>query len=288
MSSVPFVSVIVTTYNRPEMLVEALASVARQTWRNFEVIVVNDAGEDVAATVARFTSLSISYVQHDRNKGLAAARNTGISHARGAYLIFLDDDDIFYPHHLESLITEAMAHPEAGLVYSDSLEAHQRPAGNGWVVEKRLLRSSFEYHRLRLMMNNLVAVQGMLVRRQVFDRIGYFDERLPVYEDWELWLRASKFFKFHHLRKITSEHRLRASIDRMSFRERNRFIPYRFRLWKRHTFLPTTILVACVYFSWRLIRKIVVPAALREAAMLVTDVPGPERVSAERPACAEP
>lgn len=101
----PLVSIIVPTYNRPNTLKRALESIAAQTYKNIEAIVVNDAGEDVAGIIDTFRNrLSVKYCVHDRNKGLASSRNTGINAAQGKYIAYLDDDDIFYDDHVETLV----------------------------------------------------------------------------------------------------------------------------------------------------------------------------------------
>jgi glycosyltransferase involved in cell wall biosynthesis len=267
MSASPCVTVVVTTYNRPAMLAEALESVAAQTFRDFELIVVNDAGEDVSAIVNRFDHFDITHIRHAQNKGHAGARNTAIRQARGRYMAFLDDDDIFYPDHLERLVACAMAHPDAAIVYADSVQAYQTQIDGRWVVERRLLRHSVPYDPTRLLIDNHIAVLCALVRCDVFAAVGAFDESLPVYEDWDLWLRASRRFSFIHLPQVTSEYRLRQSPDRTSVRARQQFLPYRLRLWRRYSFFPWTLVLASAYFAKRVLLRFTVPTARREAAM---------------------
>jgi hypothetical protein len=105
----PLVSLVVPTLNRHEMLRRALTSVAAQTFGDLEAIVVNDGGSDPGATLEPFRDTvgggeRLTVVHHDRNRGLAAARNTGLRLARGRYVGFLDDDDCLLPHHLAALV----------------------------------------------------------------------------------------------------------------------------------------------------------------------------------------
>ena len=101
----PLVSVIVPTYNRPDSLPEALDSIAKQTFRNIDVIVVNDGGCDVQNVIeAASENVTIQYICHHDNKGLPATRNTGIRKAQGKYITYLDDDDILYPAHIQTLV----------------------------------------------------------------------------------------------------------------------------------------------------------------------------------------
>jgi glycosyltransferase involved in cell wall biosynthesis len=102
----PLVSVIVPTYNRPDMLVAALQSLLHQTYKHYEIIVVNDCGIGVDHIVDWLNQQGdMTYVRHDRHRGSAAARNTGLKLSRGKYVAYLDDAEIFYPDHLENLVT---------------------------------------------------------------------------------------------------------------------------------------------------------------------------------------
>jgi hypothetical protein len=102
----PLVSVIVSTKNHPDMLMTALQSVLSQTYQHYEIIVVNDGGRGVNPMAGWINQQgNITYVRHDRPRGLAAARNTGLKLSRGKYLAYLNDDEILYPDHLETLVT---------------------------------------------------------------------------------------------------------------------------------------------------------------------------------------
>jgi GT2 family glycosyltransferase len=201
----PMVSVVVPTHDRPEMLREALASILAQTYRDFEIIVVNDAGSDVHAEVAALdTEQRITYVSHARNRGLAAARNTGIGAARGKYIAYLDDDDRFYPEHLEVLV----GHLEGGggsVAYSDALRVMQVKRDDRYVVWGRDLPYSNDFDRARLLVHNQFPVLCVMHARTCVDAVGGFDEDLTSHEDWEMWLRLSARFHFEHLRNVTAE-----------------------------------------------------------------------------------
>jgi glycosyltransferase involved in cell wall biosynthesis len=121
----PLVSVIVPTLNRPAMLKEALASIASQTYTPIEIIVVNDAGVEVEDVISalRFNQ-RIVYLKHATNKGLPAARNTGLKAASGDYVAYLDDDDIYYPDHIQTLVSFLLA-TDYKVAYTDSYQADQ-------------------------------------------------------------------------------------------------------------------------------------------------------------------
>ena len=102
----PLVSVIVRTKDRPALLANALRSIAEQTYSNLEIVVVNDGGQDVKDVITALSGeIPVTYINHEKSKGGAVAANSGLKAARGLYLNFLDDDDILYPGHVETLVS---------------------------------------------------------------------------------------------------------------------------------------------------------------------------------------
>ncbi|MHB1011372.1 MAG: glycosyltransferase [Desulfobacteria bacterium] len=201
----PIVSVIVPTHNRPEMLRGALESILAQTLRDFEIIVVNDAGKGVDDVVAGLNRDGrITYVRHDRNRGLAAARNTGIRIARGKYIAYLDDDDLYYPDHLETLVTH-LEMCGGKVAYTDAYRAIQRMTDRGYVTINRETHNSRDFNRDQFLVTNYVAVLCFMHEKACLEETGYFDETLTSHEDWDLWIRMSQKYDFVHIRKFTCE-----------------------------------------------------------------------------------
>lgn len=204
----PRVSVIVPTHDRPAMLKLALESLLAQTFRDFEIVVVNDAGADVQHVLAALEPAArerrISYVSHAVNRGLAAARNSGLGVARGRWVAYLDDDDRFFPEHL-AILVEALEAGAARAVYSDALRVVQVRDGDGYRTIKRDLLYSNDFDRRRLLVNNQFPVLCMMHERACLDRVGGFDESLTSHEDWDLWLRMSAVYPFGHLANVTAE-----------------------------------------------------------------------------------
>ena len=204
----PQVSIIVPTYNRPDMLRETIQSILDQTYQNFEIIVVNDAGQDVSNVVASFNSSKITHLTHTQNKGLAASRNTGIRAAQGKYIAYLDDDDIYYPNHLETLVSH-LESTDCHIAYTDSYQANQKLIDDSYQTVSRTLQYSQDFDYELILVQNFVPVLCFMHNRAIIEKIGYFDETLRSHEDWDLWVRVSREYRLDHLAIITSEYRWR-------------------------------------------------------------------------------
>jgi glycosyltransferase involved in cell wall biosynthesis len=200
---IPLVSVIVPTLNRPVELGQALASISAQQGvdlSDLEVIVVNDGGTPVEAVIAevRDQRLPVTAVTHPRWLGLPSARNTGLDRARGRYVAFLDDDDVFLPRHLATALTGL----ESGVdgVATTCLVSNHRtdPALpiSGAVVW------DVEFDPLLLEACNLFPVHTAVFRRPATARL---DPELPAIEDWDFWLRLTREhgYRFTRIRQPT-------------------------------------------------------------------------------------
>lgn len=204
-STTPLVSVVVPTKDRPALLREALASIAAQSLRSVEAVVVDDAGRPVDDVVSEFAFARA--LAHDVNRGLAAARNTALGAARGSYIAYLDDDDVFLPNHLETLVG-ALERSGAALAYSDAVMVRIEDG----VERGRAVRVSPDFSPDRLLYENLFPVICAVHRRDVVEACGLFDEELRTpLEDWEYWLRVSRAHEFLHVPEATVEVRERAS-----------------------------------------------------------------------------
>jgi glycosyltransferase involved in cell wall biosynthesis/radical SAM superfamily enzyme YgiQ (UPF0313 family) len=233
MLTLPIISVIVPTHNRPEMLKEAIQSILDQTFQDFEIIVINDAGQDVSAVIQEFNSQKIKYISHETNKGLAAARNTGISSATGKYIAYLDDDDIFYPNHLETLFTFLQNSGEK-VAYTDSVRAFQRIEGDRYVTYQKDTPYSYDFDYDRIYYENFIPVLCFMHEKNCFDVCGMFDETFSCLEDWELWLRMSQHFTMHHIKTLTCEYSYRPDGGNMVSGSAYKFMYMTDRLYRKH------------------------------------------------------
>jgi glycosyltransferase involved in cell wall biosynthesis len=181
------VSVIIPTHNRLRMLQDAIDSVLAQTYRDFEIIVVDDGSDDGTAEKIAARYGSAVRVLTQARRGVAAARNLGVKCSRGAYLAFLDSDDMWRPRKLE--IQMGFMQTEAPSQICQTEEIWIR---NGVRVnpKKRHRKPSGDIFRASLDLC-LVSPSAALMTRELFERAGRFDESFPVCEDYDLWLRIA-------------------------------------------------------------------------------------------------
>lgn len=207
----PLVSVIIPTRNRPAMLRDALESVARQRYRHWEVLVVNDGGEDVAQVLASLPAAlggRITLLNEPRSRGAAAARNRALGAARGEVLAFLDDDDLYLPEHLAALVAQLRA-SGAPFAYTRSVAVQERIVAGRRVEMRRGTPREYRVTHAMLQVRNLIPTANWGVRRECFERFGSFDESLACAEDWDLLLRLSSRFPLQLVAQVTAEIRVR-------------------------------------------------------------------------------
>jgi glycosyltransferase involved in cell wall biosynthesis len=183
----PQVSVVLPTRNRASMLMQALSSALSQEGVRLEVVVIDEgSSDDTPERLERIDDERLRVLRHDPAKGVAPARNAAIARARGEWIAFLDDDDLWAP---ENLRTQLAAAGEGGhaLSYCRRLEIDER--GSVMNVSHRVRSDDLAR---RLLANNVIGgPSGVLVRADLLERVGAFDERLSALADWDLWIRAA-------------------------------------------------------------------------------------------------
>lgn len=243
----PLVSVIVPTYNRPDQLTATLESILAQTYKPVEIIVVNDGGTDVEPTISSLNrNHTITYVRHGENRGLAAARNTGIKIARGKYIAYLDDDDLFYPRHVYTLV-RFLESGKYEVAYTDAHRAHQEKKNGKYTVTKRDVPYSFDFDYDRILTTNFIPVLCFMHRRSCVEETGLFDESLKRLEDWDMWIRMSRKFKFAHIKDLTCEFSWRTDGTTMSSRQMEEFVEARRRIAGKYFRVPPSGVVGIQY-----------------------------------------
>jgi len=190
------VSVVIPTHDRLPMVREATQSVLAQSYADFELIVVDDGSNDGTAGALRAEFGSCLRVIETPNRGVSSARNTGAAAARGRWLAFLDSDDLWLPDKLRLQLADCEAHPRLRITQTEEVwirkgvrvnpcRRHAKPAGDVFIPSLERC---------------LVSPSTVIVRRELFEASGGFDEDLPVCEDYDLWLRLARVEPFGLLR----------------------------------------------------------------------------------------
>jgi len=183
----PLVSVIIPAYNARKWIDETLQSVRQQTWRDYEVVVVDDGGEDNLQHYLEITYPNQLKVIRQENRGLSSARNTGFASASGRFICFLDADDLILPEKLETQVNILETYPHVGVVFSD-YEMFSDGAPQFVDHQKPILWQEEDFWTILLRYNPIV-VHAALVRRELIDRYGGFDEEMVSCADWDFWMR---------------------------------------------------------------------------------------------------
>jgi hypothetical protein len=184
----PKVSVIIPTYNRANMVGKAIESVFKQTYPDWELLVVDDGSQDdTRRVITAYPDPPVRYIFQD-NGGTSKARNTGVKASTGEYIAFLDSDDLFLPDKLGLQVAALDRNPHIGLVASGwtEVDTEQAPLRdlNPWRLTPNLSLNDW--------LNGCpVIVPAVLVRRSWLIQVGLFDDHLRYVEDWDLWLRLA-------------------------------------------------------------------------------------------------
>ena len=180
------VTVIIPAYNAAEFLHEAIDSALGQTYREFEVIVIDDGSSDKTEDIALSYGSKINFIKTS-NQGVAKARNTGIEAATGEFVAFLDSDDIWESNKLERQI---MAVEEGyRFVYTDTVSFGLNAMSELHISAGEPLPSGMILQQL--VERNFIATSSVLLDRELAIRIGGFDPKIPIVDDWDMWLRVS-------------------------------------------------------------------------------------------------
>lgn len=182
----PFVSIIIPTYNRGWVIKEAIDSVLEQTYKNVELLVVDDESTDNTTEILNAYGKDIQ-VLTQKNKGVSAARNRGISEAKGELIAFLDSDDLWLPKKLAVQVDFFQSNPEALICQTEEI----------WIRNGKRVNPKKKHKKYSGMIFNqclplcIVSPSAVMMRRSLLKKVGLFDEHLPACEDYDLWLRVS-------------------------------------------------------------------------------------------------
>ena len=183
----PQITAILPTWNRAEWLEKSIQSVLDQTFGDFELVVVDDASMDSTAEIIERYSGKIRTIVFSENRGVSAARNAAIKNSDSEWIAFLDSDDFWHPDKLQKQIAQTKMRPACPLHFTDEIwirngvrvnpkKKHQKK--EGWIFQPSLALC-------------LMAPSTVILRRELYEVHGLFDESLPVCEDYDLWLRLT-------------------------------------------------------------------------------------------------
>ncbi len=206
----PLVTIIIPTYNRAALLAETLDSVSGQSFRDYEIVVVDDGSTDETARMIARRPEPIRYFRQ-RNEGASSARNHGLREARGSLVAFLDSDDLWLAGYLKACVGLLSGRDELAMVYCDftcigetgqPVNGHRKVQHDGDVIES-LFASTF------------VHTSCVMARKSVVLDAGGFDESLPTNEDYDLWLRLALQYRFGLVSRVLCKRRThRRSLSR--------------------------------------------------------------------------
>jgi len=250
----PKVSVIIPAYNAMAYLPEALESVLRQTFTDFEVLLIDDGSSDeIRQWAAGITEARVKLISQE-NQGVSAARNIGIAKAQGEYIAFLDADDIWEPTKLEKQVRLLESNPAVGLVDTWVVLANEQCKATNkiWIskAEGNVWKQLAEE-------NLLTCGSTPMVRRCCFETVGVFDRNLSIAEDWDMWLRIATHYSFAVVKEPLVRYRQHA--NNTSKNCQGMLTNFCILIEKNFQFVPSKLLYlknraygrANLYIAWR-------------------------------------
>ncbi|WP_082224248.1 glycosyltransferase family 2 protein [Halorubrum sp. T3] len=197
------ISVIIPVYEQPDLLRDALNSITKQTVNDYEVVVVDDASNTDFKPIVNAYDDRVRLITHDENLGAAAARNTGIEHADGEYMAFLDADDTWEPTKLEKQ-REVFENgdDDLGLVYTGFVQYELD--GSEW---ERFPEARGDIYLEELERDRVHPTSTVMVQRDVVEEVGGFDTSLPSRQDYDLWLRITEHYTVDYVDEILVDKR---------------------------------------------------------------------------------
>ncbi|MEW6145839.1 MAG: glycosyltransferase [Thermodesulfobacteriota bacterium] len=198
-------SVIIPTYNRAKLLNISINSVLSQTYRDFELIVIDDCSKDTTSAVLDgIADKRLRVIKNTSNKGIAAVRNIGVTLSRGRYIAFLDDDDEWLPDKLEKQIDVLdRGTTSLGCVYTGSLVVDS--------ADDHVLQTSIPLYRnnvlKEMLFQNFITTSTIALKKACFDKVGLFDEGIPYGEDYDMWIRIAEEYEYDFVKEPLAKYR---------------------------------------------------------------------------------
>src|SRR5262249_2972256 len=183
------VSIVLPVYNGASLLAKSIQSCLEQSYRNIELIVVDDKSTDNSVEVVKsFSDSRVKLVCHETNRRIPAALNTGFANSSGQYLTWTSHDNYYAPTAMQEMVSFLEMQPHISFLFANQYDVNEA----GEIIGE--VKPAFEK-----LMDGCHASGIFLYRREVYEQIGVYDERLPFAQDYEYWLRAYARFQFAHL-----------------------------------------------------------------------------------------
>ncbi|MSP38875.1 MAG: glycosyltransferase family 2 protein [Deltaproteobacteria bacterium] len=251
----PRVSVIIPAYNNAALLGETLDSVVRQSFRDFELIVVDDGSTDDTAAIVQRDYPHLKFVRQ-ANGGPASARNAGVKLSQGEFIAFCDHDDLWHPEHVQTLVGEFSTYPNAALVFDNGeyfgvgVDPHKLHLANGVCAG---LRDKPVSAKTLLWDYPIASMSVTMVRKDIFDRLGGLSEDVGALDDLHFYLRLAAHHEVRFVDYLGCKKRLTGQnlSQLINIKETN--VGYLEELWRNHPEVVRAI--GASSFRLRLARK---------------------------------
>ncbi|MET3548176.1 glycosyltransferase involved in cell wall biosynthesis [Paenibacillus favisporus] len=251
-----FVSIIIRTINRPSMLHQALVSLNSQSFKLFEVIIIED-GPPQTYNMDDFSDLLIRYYATGKKVGRTKAGNIGLQQARGKYVNFLDDDDTFLPSHIEVLFRFLENNSNADAVHAPAIERKiqyfSEDISRYAVIEENIVYDEPFDHEI-IFYRNMFPIQAVMFKRELFEKYGGMDESLDLLEDWDLWIQYGKKANFEYIHQVTSIYHIPGVLKkkrtrRTKLKKYEKIILNKHESYmKEHNFKRPSFIIRCLQF----------------------------------------
>lgn len=194
------VSIIIPVYNGEKYVSEAIDSVLNQTYKDFEIIVIDDGSKDNTLNILRMYRDKIKWKSQE-NRGQASAINEGINIAKGKYIAYLDADDVCLPERFEKQVEYLDEHPNVSLVYSDRYNINENEEIQG-------IFNSRPHDNFIILQQNYISRSVVMHKKECLDKVGLFDESITGSDDWDMWIRISEKFEMSYINKPLVKYRV--------------------------------------------------------------------------------
>jgi glycosyltransferase involved in cell wall biosynthesis len=210
------ISVIIPTFDRPNFLMNALDCLLNQSFKDFEVIVINNGELEISDLVEKYKGkIDIRLYESDTKGNVSHAKNIGLKNSLGKYIAYLDDDDWYHNDHLEILYSQ-LENTDCLFVYSDALVELQDRINDNYITVKKFVEYSKNFNRNLLLIKDYIFTPCVMHHRRCIEVVGYFDEQLSTDEDMDMWIRMSRIYEFGHIKKVTCSVRRTSDSDSLT------------------------------------------------------------------------